>query len=552
MLRRSAVQYSHLGNIARGLGKVAAACCPFGGGAPSSCFSSLLPSPLSSSSSSGPQAFRTQYTDTSARAMALSPELVAQLSPDEYQKSKRMRHRAVPATRTVRALGFTSLFLQLGYGKLFHSGATPAGGVFSTQEYGNIVETLCRMRGAVLKLGQMLSIQDENTIPSRVTALFETVRDNAFAMPVEQLSRTLSAEWGDAEWREHLFEFFDENPIAAASIGQVHYARLRTPETGGAREVAVKVQYPGVAQSIGSDVANLKMLMSLNILPRGMFVDSILKELQAELTLECKYRVEGAKQARYKRLIEADADLSSVFRVPEVIAALNTDQVLVSEFVRGIPIDQIAKRSDVPQAFRDRIADMLMLLTLRELFQWQFMQTDPNFANYLFDAHQGKVHLLDFGAAREYSDAFISDYLDVVAAAGRGDRETIVQKSIDLGFLTGREVAEMVDAHVASVLLLGRCFASDTEPYDFSRENIPQMIQAHVPTMIKLRLKPPPTPVYSLHRRLSGTILIATKLRATVNSGPQFWRIYEQERERLHSSAAKAAAAEAAAASSKP
>ncbi|KEG08297.1 putative ABC1 protein [Trypanosoma grayi] len=462
-------------------------------------------------------------------------------------------YRAVPSTRAGRAVGFASLFMQLGWDHLV---GTQQGGLLSSHSHERIVNTLCRMRGAVLKLGQMLSIQDAATVPPHITQIFERVRDSAYAMPREQLDRTLAKEYHNSNWRKELFVQFDDEPMAAASIGQVHRAVLKGKDGAQVEEAAAvkvqypgvarsidsdvsnlkmlitlnllppKVQYPGVARSIDSDVSNLKMLITLNLLPPGMFVDNILQELREELALECRYSVEAEKQMRYAVLIQQDPQLRETFIVPKVYESLSTDSVLVTELITGVPIDRLATVSGM-QELKNYVAQRMFLLTLSELFRWHFMQTDPNYSNFLFDATTNKIGLLDFGAAREYSAEFVQDYIDVVAAAAREDRDTIIEKSIKLGFLTGHEMKEMLDAHVQSVVLLGKPFRYRDKPFDFAAEHLPSQIQAYVPTMIKLRLRPPPTPVYSLHRRLSGTILLATKLKATVNVGDIFWDIYD-------------------------
>lgn len=551
MLRATGCHRDALCNIARGVGRIVAAMLP--AGAPFLPNTSAFSTPYAEEgradrgSPSGEAAGGT----APAEAAQLPNSLVSDLERESgtYQQGKAsMRYRAVPSTQVSRAAAFGSLFAQLTWDRLTSSSAERS--LLSSSGHQRIVDTLCRMRGAVLKLGQMLSIQDSNTVPPHITALFERVRDQAFAMPKGQLERTLTAAFhGNPNWRGEIFAHFNDTPVAAASIGQVHHATIKantvpadpdddlafsaTGDLAGVRrneaplEAAVKVQYPGVAKSIDSDVANLKVLMSLSVLPPGMFVDSILKELRHELSMECQYTMEGAKQERCRRLVDEDDELREAFHVPRVYRSLTTDQVLVSEFVRGVPIDQLAKHRDTPQAFRNYISAQFMRLTLTELFRWRFMQTDPNYANFLYDAKSKKIHLLDFGAAREYDAAFVKNYLDIVVAAARGDRDTIVERSIDMGFLTGREVAEMVNAHVDSVILLGKPFRSRTEPFDFAAENLPAQIKAHVPTMVRLRLRPPPTPVYSLHRGLSGTILLATKFGAAIPSGPLFWQMYE-------------------------
>ncbi|KAG5490608.1 hypothetical protein JKF63_00729 [Porcisia hertigi] len=518
-------------NIARGLHRIAEAMLMSANGSVTGADPRHASTASSASNAAGESVSSLVAQGPTTPSWALPMDLAEDLS--KPQAPRDMQFKRVPSSRVGRAAGFASLFAQLGWEKMM--GSTPAGGLISERGHGHIVNTLCRMRGAVLKLGQMLSIQDENTIPPHIASLFERVRDQAFAMPPAQLDRTLAKEFGNAKWRTDLFHSFDDTPVAAASIGQVHHATLRpgaagTDPTKPPVEVAVKVQYPGVAESIDSDVANLKMLMSVGVLPPGMFVEKILQELRNELSAECRYTLEASKQMRYRELVAADPSLSTFFYVPKVYQQITTDHVLVSEYVRGVTIDHLGKRPGVPQELRNYVADRLMDLTLKELFVWRFMQTDPNFSNFLYSAKENRVYLLDFGASREYSSEFLEDYLDVVTAAANGDRETIIAKSIALGFLTGREVEEMLDAHCASVLLLGKPFKDRVQAFDFAAQNLPSLIQAYVPTMVRLRLRPPPPPVYSLHRRLSGTILLATKFKAAIHSGRQFWDIRDQLR----------------------
>ncbi|PWV14772.1 putative ABC1 protein [Trypanosoma cruzi] len=452
----------------------------------------------------------------------LPRSVVTQLHESKDDLRKNAVYMSVPSTRITRAAGFASLFVQLGWDHLVERNGE---GILSSQSHKRVVNTLRRMRGVVLKLGQMLSIQDPATVPQYVLQLFEQVRDSAYAMSREQLDQTLAKEYGNINWRKDFFVEFDDEPIGAASIGQVHRATIKGEGDTKIEHVAVKVQYPGVAASIDSDIANLKMLISLHLLPPGMFVDRILQDLRQEFLLECRYKIEAAKQVRYAALIKQEPELQEVFVVPKVYEFLSTENVLVTQFATGIPVDRLANISGV-QDLKNYVAERMLLLTLTELFRWHFMQTDPNYANFLFDAEKNKISLIDFGAAREYSEEFVKDYMDVVAAAARQDREKIIEKSIKLGFLTGNEMKPLLDAHAASVELLGRPFRHHDKPFDFSAENLPSKIQEHVPTIIKLRLRPPPTPVYSLHRRISGIILLATKLKATVNSGEMFWNIY--------------------------
>ncbi|EFN54887.1 hypothetical protein CHLNCDRAFT_24033, partial [Chlorella variabilis] len=232
-----------------------------------------------------------------------------------------------------------------------------------------LANALCRMRGAALKLGQMLSIQDENVLPPQFQAALERVRAGADVMPRRQLQQVLVSELGE-DWEQQVAEF-DYQPLAAASIGQVHSALLHD-----GRRAVVKVQYPGVARSIESDVDNLMRLISVaNVLPRGLYVENAVRVAKRELKLECDYRYELQSQQRFKQLIAGDPYTAQHFHVPDVVPELSSERVLASEWVPGVHIDKVAA---MPQAVRDEVGTKLLKLTLKELFHWRYMQTDPN------------------------------------------------------------------------------------------------------------------------------------------------------------------------------
>ena len=370
-----------------------------------------------------------------------------------------------------------------------------------------LAEALCRLRGAALKIGQMLSLSDETLIPPEVAKILERVRTQADVMPRAQLEVQMRAAFGD-EWREKFGGAgFEDEPIAAASIGQVHRARL--PD---GRLVAVKVQYPGVAQSIDSDLDNLKRLLTLaNFLPKGLYLDPLVSVAREELTAECNYEAEAAHQDRFRALVAGDDD----FEVPEVVRELSSRHVLTTTWLDGAPIDQAVAKG-LPQADRDRIARKLLKLTLKELFEWRFMQTDPNWGNYFYNSETKRIGLLDFGASRAFRKDFVDDYLRLVWAAAQRDRKTIEEVSVHIGFLTGHESAAMVQAHVDAGLVVGEPFASH-EPFDFKSSGLTSRVAKHGATFAEERLTAPPTEVYSLHRKLAGAFLICIRMGAKMS-----------------------------------
>ncbi|XP_053577757.1 atypical kinase COQ8B, mitochondrial isoform X2 [Bombina bombina] len=453
--------------------------------------------------------------------------------PTRQKLSDRARERKVPASRMSRLANFGGLAVSLGIGALTEvakqslSGEEKQNGSRSYLETNpfltesnaeKIVDTLCKVRGAALKIGQMLSIQDNTFISPQLQKIFERVRQSADFMPTWQMNKVLEEELG-LGWRER-FAFFEDRPFAAASIGQVHLARL--PD---GRDVAMKIQYPGIAQSIKSDVENLLSILKLSVaFPEGLFADSSVQILQKELAWECDYIREAQCGKKFRQLLKDDP----FFYVPEVIDELTTKRVLTMELVSGVPLDQCA---ELDQDTRNQISYNLMRLSLQEIFEFRFMQTDPNWSNFFYDAEKNKVTLLDFGASREFGEEFTDDYIEVVKAAADGDREKVLQKSRDLKFLTGFETKLLEEAHVDAVMILGEPFASE-KPFNFGTQDTTRRIHDLIPVMLKHRLTPPPEESYSLHRKMAGAFLVYARLRAVMSCKEVFDEIYREYRER--------------------
>ncbi|KAH0908242.1 hypothetical protein HID58_031563 [Brassica napus] len=452
-------------------------------------------------------------------------------TPLEVATVKRRRHRErkVPSTPMARAYGFFNLGAGLAWGAVKEStyrlvnGTPPTQGnkpalssILSEENAERLALGLCEMRGAALKVGQMLSIQDESLVPAPILNALELVRQGADVMPRSQLNPVLDAELGP-NWQSKLASF-DYEPLAAASIGQVRVHRAVTKD---GLEVAMKIQYPGVANSIESDIENVRRLLNYtNLIPKGLFLDRAVKVAKEELARECDYEIEAVSQKHFRDLLSDTPG----FYVPRVIDELSSKKILTTELISGVPIDKVAS---LDQETRDYVGRKMLELTLKELFVFRFMQTDPNWGNFLYDEPTKTINLIDFGAARDYPKKFVDDYLRMVMACANKDSKGVIEMSRRLGFLTGDEPDVMLDAHVQAGFIVGLPFA---EPggYAFRTNNITSSVSNLGATMLKHRLTPPPDEAYSLHRKLSGAFLACIKLGATVRCRELLLQVYEK------------------------
>ena len=371
-----------------------------------------------------------------------------------------------------------------------------------------LTDGLSHLRGAALKLGQMLSMDTGVVLPEEVTAILSRMRDDARQMPPKQLQAVLNAEWGTGWYRR--FARFDVRPFAAASIGQVHRAVL--PD---GRDLAIKVQYPGVRASIDSDVDNVAALLRLpGLLPRGMDVSPLMAEAKRQLHAEADYLAEAQHLARFGTLLAG----SDIFVLPDLLADLCTPQVLAMTYLDSVPLDSLV---DAPQALRDRVAAALIDLVLRELFVFGAMQTDPNLANYRYDPKTGRIVLLDFGAVQPISPAVAADFraLARVALAGGADQTRDAMQRIGyFGSATAPHHQDLIQAMFDTAMAPLRQDA----PFDFGDSDLLERLRdmgLAIGTDRELAHVPPAATLF-LHRKIGGMYLMAAKLRARVALRP--------------------------------
>ena len=368
-----------------------------------------------------------------------------------------------------------------------------------------IADQLAKMRGAAMKIGQMVSMDTGDILPPELAQIMARLRDDAHFMPPAQLKQVLNAQWPD-KWLG-AFTTFDVRPIAAASIGQVHRAQLKD-----GRDLAIKVQYPGVAQSIDSDVANVGVLMRMSgLLPKGFDLAPYLEEGRKQLHDETDYTREAAQLARFGRLLADHPD----FVVPQVHSDWSTANILAMSYVAGVPIEQAR---DATQDQRDRIARNLIDLTLQELFQFGVMQTDPNFANYRYQPDTGRIVLLDFGATCEIDAEVAADYRALMVAGLADDGDDMLRLAEKIGFVA----AETPDRHrtrIAYMMQLVFAALRKNQLFDFADTTLSRQMRAEGIALAEDGFVPPPLPidVLLLQRKFGGVFLLAARLGAKVD-----------------------------------
>ena len=423
------------------------------------------------------------------------------------------RGRAVPSSRLSRLGRFGRLAGGVAGGMLAEGARRIASGerprvsdmLLTPANAARVADQLSHLRGAAMKLGQIISMDAGDILPAELTQILARLRDNANHMPPQQLDKVLVAQWG-RDWRRR-FRQFQAHPIAAASIGQVHRAEL--PD---GRVLAVKVQYPGVASSIDADVDNVATLLRVSrLLPKEINIVPLLAEAKRQLHEEADYCRELGMLERYGQLIGDDP----AYVVPAAEPEFSTTKVLAMEFVPGERIEALEGR---PQEERDGAAHALVALVLRELFAWGVMQTDPNFANYRWQAETGRLVLLDFGATRVVKPKTQAGYHQLLMAGLNGNRDAVRDAAVGAGFL-GAMAAErhrgvldrMIDVIVGELNHPGTFDFADRAFISVLRE------EAIVTAEDRSTWHLPPIDTLFVQRKVSGIALLCARLKARVD-----------------------------------
>ena len=373
-----------------------------------------------------------------------------------------------------------------------------------------IVEVLGQMKGAAMKIGQVASFIDLAGMPPEVSDRFQQklaeLRDSAPKVPFKDMRKVieqdLDEKLGDA------FADFEEEPLAAASIGQVYRAELHD-----GRCVAVKVQYPGVASAVRADLSNLGLLLrAIRRMAPGLDAKTIGEEIRERISEELDYEHEAQAQRAIARAWRGHPFVV----VPDVVTSMSRERVLVTEWVDGTGYEQVRT---LDRAERDRFAEIVFRFFFGSFYRNGHFSGDPHPGNYLLQP-DGRVAFLDFGLTKKVPMHHVESEKAVIRAGLEGDAEGLYEQLADLGFYERAHARIESERLLEHVQLLQSWYAEDGE-FTLTREYISNLLmQASDPRSDYWdQMRQSTVPADSLFaRRMEGlTLGVLGQLGATAN-----------------------------------
>lgn len=381
-----------------------------------------------------------------------------------------------------------------------------------------LARQLGELKGGLMKAGQLIGLYGEYVLPPEAVESLQSLQDHSPPVAWPVMLRQLERQLGKA--RVASLEI-DEQPIGAASLGQVHRARRRADGAG----LCLKIQYPGVAESVDSDMRTLaRLLTASRLMPKSVDPEPMFKEVRQMLHQEVDYRRERHYTEIYARRLQDDTR----FIVPAVVPEYCANAVLAMSYERGDDIHASSVQALSP-ATRNGLAAVMLELFVHEFFEWGTVQTDPNFGNYRFRiAANGDVRvvLLDFGATRSFSKSFVDHYAAIVRGALQQDREQVLAAALSLGVIEKDFPKLVLDALSDTCKTIvepferpGQAGARPTlwsaDGYRWAASDLPTRVLATTAkTALTIHYQLPPREIVFLHRRLAGMFMMFAALRA--------------------------------------
>ncbi|MBW3198462.1 ABC1 kinase family protein [Marinobacter nauticus] len=389
-----------------------------------------------------------------------------------------------------------------------------------------LVDELGRLKGSVVKIGQVMALYGEHFLPEEVTEALHTLEDQTTSLEWPAIERVLKAELGESRLSEL---DIDPEPIGAASLGQVHRAVRRSDGL----ELVLKVQYPGVADAVDSDLNAVAHLLKVaRLVSFGPEFNDWLEEVREMMHREVDYRLEARTTEKFRQMLSHDPR----FVVPRVLADFSTDHIIASTYEHGHSVSSVAVR-ELPLERRSALGQAALELFFRELFEWGEIQTDPNFGNYRIriageqggDSETDRIVLLDFGAVQSYSSGFLKPVIQMIRASYEEDLEQVVEGGIKLRFMSRDWPAEVLDKFGKVCMSVLEPLAKDRSQwpdyavnshgqYRWKQSDLPSRVAKQAArSAISRYFRVPPKEFVFLNRKLIGVYTFIAVLHSEFN-----------------------------------
>ena len=358
----------------------------------------------------------------------------------------------------------------------------------------DLVNTLSQMKGAAMKTGQLLSLEFSDLLPPEVTEVLRKLHDDSTFLPFDQIQKILIRELGTELFEQ--IKDLSEEPVSAASIGQVHSAFIR------GEKVAIKIQFPGVDKTIAADLALVKQMLRsvLWLQSKSVPLEGFFEECERVLRQEVDYSKEAHFILKFAELVGP----STAYDVPKVYEDFSSKRVLVLSFMEGQRLRDWLKDPGT-EASRQHFAGLVLDLLFKEFFEWGLVQTDPNFGNFLFRREDGRLILLDFGACNSYSKKFRGEILSLLRTAMARDDEALLRLAADLSILDPRE-SDVTKAGFCNMMqLIVSIFREESQPFNFADSDYLNRIRTTTLSFAaSVKYTAPAKDLIFLNRKLGG------------------------------------------------
>ncbi len=455
--------------------------------------------------------------DPASRTPKVAKGSIDALKTKPFERSLAMTRLGVGAGAKIMAHSISNIFR----GEVERSDANRA---FYRQQAQILADELGKLKGSVMKAGQMLSLYGQYFLPEEAVEVLSSLQDDTPPVSWKVVQPVLERALG----RQRLRELdVDEVPIAAASLGQAHRARRKSD----GMDLCIKIQYPGVADAIDSDIRTLsRLLIMTRLTPRGLDITPVFNEVREMLHREVDYESERRFTEEFALRLAPDTR----FVVPKVIGEYSSDRVLTTTYEHGVNVRDPAVQS-LNLERRNRLGAAFLELFLTEFFEWGMVQSDPHFGNYRIrlgeNSAPDRIVLLDFGATRIFGRGFIDHYSEIVRGALEHDHDRIFRGARGIGIMQDGFPRSVVSAFAQMCEQIVEPFAAASDPrvpkqlrnaegaYCWGESDLPMRAgRVAAVSALTRHFRLPPREIVFLHRRLAGVFIMLATLRCELDS----------------------------------